>query len=625
MNLYRIQAPGEAEAELAFLNKTGVIDAVLSDDVDTFVFGGTMVIRKCASSSYPPHHLLTHYSPNSSLSGNRSHPAPGSLAKDDGNHVVIFRANDFNLPEINLTHGGLVLIALLSGGDYHQAGLSGCGPKVAHGLAKCGFGDSLLSAARSLPRDRLQKYLASWKSDLAEELCTNSRGILGRRYNSLSKTIPEEFPDIDILMSYANPVTSETEGKVHRIKATWEQPLDLGRIAHICELYFEWGVRHVIIKRFRTTIWPAAVFRFLRESALEKDMQKAGRPPLPATTHLSPNEPLSSSPATSTAASLTHLRIGGSPICQDLILKIHSTRNHDSTDGLLEYRLEVCPERLVALASAGIKDIRPPLIADISSDEVTNESDKHRKKSPPDPSSNLRVWISACIVEAAMPSLVDSFGEKAKRKATKKTARTKPISRPKTTNANTSSPSEEAEEPQKRESRPKPNLKTFYSVTKPQETVPKPIDKPSRDDRSVSGGRSKILSLIDDIVGTDAPQHDGPKIPPVTTADNGRFPTTKTVTPRLVDKRNQSRPPPQVQFHPRQGPGASPAPIPILPQRPTSKTQDPTPDGVIEISSDSGEDEPALPRVQPKIAPLLVAKSRRRAQSQIPDDIIDLT
>lgn len=46
MNLRCIQAPGEAEAELAFLNQIGVIDAVLSDDVDTFVFGGTMVIRK---------------------------------------------------------------------------------------------------------------------------------------------------------------------------------------------------------------------------------------------------------------------------------------------------------------------------------------------------------------------------------------------------------------------------------------------------------------------------------------------------------------------------------------------------------------------------------------------------
>lgn len=41
------QAPGEAEAELAYLNRIGVIDGILSDDVDNFLFGATTVIRKC--------------------------------------------------------------------------------------------------------------------------------------------------------------------------------------------------------------------------------------------------------------------------------------------------------------------------------------------------------------------------------------------------------------------------------------------------------------------------------------------------------------------------------------------------------------------------------------------------
>ena len=40
------KALGEAEAELAYLNRIGVIDAVLTDDVDTFIFGAKMVIRK---------------------------------------------------------------------------------------------------------------------------------------------------------------------------------------------------------------------------------------------------------------------------------------------------------------------------------------------------------------------------------------------------------------------------------------------------------------------------------------------------------------------------------------------------------------------------------------------------
>ena len=37
---------GEAEAELAYLNRIGVIDAIITDDVDTFLFGATMIIRK---------------------------------------------------------------------------------------------------------------------------------------------------------------------------------------------------------------------------------------------------------------------------------------------------------------------------------------------------------------------------------------------------------------------------------------------------------------------------------------------------------------------------------------------------------------------------------------------------
>lgn len=542
----------------------------------------------------------------------------GPSVKDDGNHVVVFRACEFNLPEIDLTHAGLILIALLSGGDYHQAGLSGCGPKVAHGLAKCGFGDSLLSAAHTLSREDLQEYLITWKRDLAEELRTNSRGILGKKYNSLSKAIPEEFPDIDILMSYANPVTSETEGKAHKFKANWERPLDLGRIANICELYFEWGVRHAIIKRFRTVIWPAAVFRFLRESVLEKDPRKAGRRTLSATTHLPPNEPPSSSPATSTAASLSHLQIGGSSICQELILKIRSTRNHDSTDGLLEYRLEVSPERLVALASAGIKDIRPPLIADISSsDSSTNESDKRVKKPLSDPSSILRVWIPAGVVRAAMPSLVDSFEESAKLKATKKTTRTKPTGRKKIADADIPSTPEDAEEPKKQEPPSRPNLKAFYSVTKPEEVTRKSADKPSRDDRSASGGRSKILNLIDDIATTDTSQHDGPKVFPISTVDKWRF---STATQKTADVRKQPRPPSQARIPPRPGPGAPLAPIPTLPQKST-----PAPDDVIEISSDSDEGGPTPPRAKPKVPPLLVARLRRRAQPQIPNDIIDLT
>jgi Holliday junction resolvase YEN1 len=57
------KAPGEAEAELAHLNSIGVIDAILSDDVDNFLFGAKMVVRKCvvclhAGSIYVTHNQM---------------------------------------------------------------------------------------------------------------------------------------------------------------------------------------------------------------------------------------------------------------------------------------------------------------------------------------------------------------------------------------------------------------------------------------------------------------------------------------------------------------------------------------------------------------------------------------
>ena len=41
-----VQAPGEAEAELAKLNQMGAIDAVMTEDNDTFLFGAHHVIRQ---------------------------------------------------------------------------------------------------------------------------------------------------------------------------------------------------------------------------------------------------------------------------------------------------------------------------------------------------------------------------------------------------------------------------------------------------------------------------------------------------------------------------------------------------------------------------------------------------
>ncbi|KAJ8514754.1 hypothetical protein ONZ45_g7739 [Pleurotus djamor] len=413
-------APGEAEAELAYLNRIGVIDAVLSDDVDTFLF------------AYSPF-----YSSSNTLSGNRANPVLNSDGRDDKNHSAVYRMCDINKhPSVGLDRGGLILIGLMRGGDYHQAGVLGCGPTIAQGLARCGFGKSLFDAAVNLPPDLLRDFLVNWRTELCHELRTDARGFLGKKYVALSKKIPDTFPNLEVLESYVKPITSEKLGRAIELnQPMWVKEPDLGKLAETCEFYFEWGYREAIIKRFRTVIWPSVVLRILRRSVLDAEERLgSGAPRTPrkkkATT---PPSPLGS-PSKLITKYFSSLRVDDDDSDDEeneknLVTKIHSERQHASTDKLLEYRLEVAPAHLVRLTEAGVKGIRRPEDKDEWASEEGEDDDddeeggskkKGPKKPPPAPDSHLRVWIPASIVKLAEPKLVEEYEEALRKKAEKK-------------------------------------------------------------------------------------------------------------------------------------------------------------------------------------------------------------
>ncbi|KAF8257358.1 PIN domain-like protein, partial [Lactarius quietus] len=397
-------APGEAEAELAYLNNIGIINVVLSDDVDNFLFGANMVIRNASAT----------------LSGNSKHATKNADGRVDGNHSMVYTLADILAhPSVKLTRGGLILIGLLSGGDYHQAGLPHCGPVIAHGLAKCGLGDELLNATQSLSCDKLPDFLTTWREDLRSELHTNVRGHLGSKKPSLAKAVPDSFPEIDVLLSYTNPIISAMDASTRRthMPPQWEREPDIGKLAHLCKLYFEWGLKDIIIKHFRTIIWPSIVLRMLRRSALEVVMDSRG----------------------GREGELLSMGFGahdtegdGEGGLRELIMKIHGSQAHAHTDSILEYRLEVAPAQLVRLASAGIQGLRKPMdttydvLPSESEDESgrdprSGEAGRRRKKCgagpPPEPDSHLRMWMPACMVRLALPELVERYeaGLEAKR------------------------------------------------------------------------------------------------------------------------------------------------------------------------------------------------------------------
>lgn len=64
--------------------------------------------------------VLNIFSPSNKLTSNKAHPILNSDGKADKNHIITFRAEDFESATTNvcLTRGGMILVALLRGGDY---------------------------------------------------------------------------------------------------------------------------------------------------------------------------------------------------------------------------------------------------------------------------------------------------------------------------------------------------------------------------------------------------------------------------------------------------------------------------------------------------------------------------
>ncbi|EDQ99571.1 uncharacterized protein LACBIDRAFT_316330 [Laccaria bicolor S238N-H82] len=225
-------APGEAEAELAQLTAHGLIKAVLTTDFDVFLFGGTYMIK-------PPN------------------------VKTDGDRITYYTSDGIQA-QTSLTCAKLIFIAILSGGDYDQVGLPGCGLKIAHQLAQGELADLLFTAATTLPQHDLEDFLRDWRNKLANELLRDPHGLMNAKHPKLAQNIPSDFPKFDTLQLYISPVTSWSENGKGPDTTSWALcQLNLAKLAVLCEKSFSWGSAGVINERFQKNVWPAAVMRML--------------------------------------------------------------------------------------------------------------------------------------------------------------------------------------------------------------------------------------------------------------------------------------------------------------------------------------------------------------------------
>lgn len=157
-----------------------------------------------------------------------------------------------------------MLIVLLAGGDYHD-GMPGCGLVIAHGLARCGFGDRLLLEFERMRRDDFFGYLYhTWADDVSAELRSNSRGFLHLRQPQLAVQLAPFLTTLDreIVEGYICPQTTSSKPINDLACWTWQAP-DVTRIADFCFTHLGWTEITKLVPMFRRNLWEGVIYRML--------------------------------------------------------------------------------------------------------------------------------------------------------------------------------------------------------------------------------------------------------------------------------------------------------------------------------------------------------------------------
>jgi Holliday junction resolvase YEN1 len=415
-------APGEAEAECALLQREGIVDAVLSEDVDTLMFGSGITIRN--------------WSPE------KSGKTP--------THVNVYDAVETKNGPSGLDREGMILVALMSGGDYVPEGIPGCGPKTACEAAKAGFGHDLCRIPTSDKR-----AMSEWRQRLQHELKTNESRLFRRKHGTLK--IPDNFPRLDILGYYTHPAISNQAGldKLRRA-INWDQDLDFAGLREFTQDAFDW-VKLEGAKHFIRSLAPSLLVRQLRIRS--KELERLSTSNVQA---IQEDESL-------------------------LVKGIHGKRQHPVTDNCAELRVSFTPIELVTIDLSREEpddefDEPPP---GSQADEVDPddeaalelEDDGPKKRGPTkfEPNKPARIWVMESIVKVGVPLTVEDWeaGRQAKLKPRRPaTAQDTTSTAPKATKAKRTNAVEDISQAP---------INSFARVTKPGSKLSRALAKTLKD------------------------------------------------------------------------------------------------------------------------------------------------
>ncbi|KAH8695439.1 hypothetical protein BGW36DRAFT_323183 [Talaromyces proteolyticus] len=383
----RHDAPGEAEAECARLQQAGVVDAVMSNDIDTLMFGSTLTVMNFSKENSTGTSAATH--------------VDCYTTKD----VLEIGAN------VKLSRAGMVLFALLSGGDYLPSGVTKCGPSLAGEIAKAGFGEDLFEIVYS-EESKLNEKLGEWRERLQYELDENESGYFQSKHKAVR--IPESFPDHKILSFYARPIVSnefEIENLRQRLIGAWDHDINVLELRRFVADFFDWKYRSGARKLVRNLAEPLVISRL-----------RLARSPIAPEGYGNyvPNQDL--------------------PVMQ----RVYRTRMPFVAGGLLQLQMEMVPLDVVGLDLDAEEPNPPPENSQLTQPEsqttdVADEEDDgggadveptvntavgvQLPKKIYDPSEPEKIWVFEAVAKIGLPDVVERWKKQdEEKKAPKKPA-----------------------------------------------------------------------------------------------------------------------------------------------------------------------------------------------------------
>lgn len=332
------------------------MDAVLSEDVDTMMFGCSMTLR--------------------------SWTAEGARGNKSPTHVNLYDAK-ITKEEKGLDSEGMILIALMSGGDYMPDGIPGCGIKTAYEAAIAGFGRDLCQ----MSKDDIVG-IRQWRERLEHELRTNESKLFRQKHKTMK--IPEQFPDKTVWGYYTHPAVSSID-KVARLRSEikWGLEVNVPELRVFVADAFEWqylsGAKK-FIRGLAPALLPHHLTRRSQMSAID-------------------NEDLE---AKETAE-------------QRLVKSVCGRRNgHWDAGGEPELRIAYIPIDIVGLdLDAEEKDDFQGECQDDEQPASEVDEARDRSKSPVkrrgpstyDPTQIEKIWIMETYVKLGVPLLVETWEE----------------------------------------------------------------------------------------------------------------------------------------------------------------------------------------------------------------------